>query len=156
VEQRVKEALMAVGMEGFEQEDPFCLTKGERQRIAVASVLSAQPKVIILDEPTTGLDYKEQRQMMELVKKLNEKGHTIIIVTHTMWVVAEYAHRVAVIKDGLLTMYGRTRNVFKNEKELAQSFLKVPHIVTLSNSLDFTILSVDELLYCTERGQGER
>lgn len=153
VEQRVKEALQAVDMEGFEQEDPFSLTKGERQRIAVASVLSAQPQVIILDEPTTGLDYKEQRQMMELVKKLNEKGHTIIIVTHTMWVVAEYAHRVAVIKDGLLAMYGRTRDVFKNEEDLAQSYLKTPHIVTLSNLLGKTVLSLDELLFCTAGSQ---
>ncbi len=57
-------------MEGYEEEDPFSLSKGERQRIAVASILSARPKVIILDEPTTGLDYKEQKQMMELVKKI--------------------------------------------------------------------------------------
>ncbi len=68
IDERVKEALKAVDMEGYEEEDPFSLSKGERQRIAVASILSARPKVIILDEPTTGLDYKEQKQMMELVK----------------------------------------------------------------------------------------
>ncbi|WP_227762408.1 ABC transporter ATP-binding protein [Zhaonella formicivorans] len=151
IEQRVKEALKAVDMEGYENEDPFSLTKGERQRIAVASVLSAQPDIIILDEPTTGLDYKEQRRMMELVKKLNENGHTIIIVTHTMWVVAEYAHKVAVIKDGYMSMYGRTREVFGREEDLLASYLKTPHVVSLSNMLGRTVLSVEELLYCTAR-----
>ncbi|MDF2673342.1 MAG: transporter related [Clostridiales bacterium] len=150
IDSRVKEALKAVDMEGYEQEDPFSLTKGERQRIAVASILSARPKVIILDEPTTGLDYKEQRQMMELVKKLNESGHTIIMITHTMWVVSEYAHRVAVIKDGLMTMYGRTRNVFEKEEELLDSYLKTPHIVNLSNMLGNTVLSINEMIECTK------
>lgn len=147
---RVKEALKAVDMEGYEEEDPFSLTKGERQRIAVASILSARPKVIILDEPTTGLDYKEQKQMMELIKRLNEEGHTIIMITHTMWVVAEYAHKAAVIKDGKIVMYGKTRDVFKNEKELFDSYLKTPHIVSMSNKLGKTILSVDELISCTK------
>jgi len=147
---RVKEALKAVGMEGYEDEDPFSLTKGERQRIAVASILSARPKVIILDEPTTGLDYKEQRKMMELIKKLNEDGHTIIMITHTMWVVSEYAHKVAVVKDGEMMMYGSTREVFKNEDDLMNSYLKTPHIVSLSNKLGKTILSIDELVSCTK------
>lgn len=150
IDSRVKEALKSVDMEGYEKEDPFSLTKGERQRIAVASILSARPKVIILDEPTTGLDYKEQRQMMELVKKLNESGHTIIIITHTMWVVAEYAHKVAVVKEGLLSMYGRTRDVFKREEELLDSYLKTPHIVSLSNMLGKTVLSVDEMKMLTK------
>jgi cobalt transport protein ATP-binding subunit len=152
IEKRVKEALKAVDMEGYEEQDPFSLTKGERQRIAVASVLSAQPRIIILDEPTTGLDFKEQRQMMELVKRLNENGHTIIMITHTMWVVAEYAHKVAVIKDGEFTMYGRTREVFQQEDKLAESYLKTPHIVNLGNLLGRTVLSIDELLFCTQKG----
>lgn len=152
ISSRVKEALKSVDMEGYEEEDPFSLTKGERQRVAVASILSARPKVIILDEPTTGLDYKEQRKMMELVKKLNESGHTIIMITHTMWVVAEYAHKVAVIKDGLMTMYGRTRDVFKKEEELLDSYLKTPHIVNMSNMLGSTVLSINELIECTKGG----
>ncbi len=149
---RVKEALASVGMSGFEEEDPFSMTKGQRQRIAVASVLSARPEVIILDEPTTGLDYKEQKQMMDLVKKLNQQGHTIIMITHTMWVVSEYAHKVAVIKDGKMMMYGKTRDVFSKDEELAKSFLKTPHIVNMSNRLGQTILSVDELKRCTKEG----
>ena len=94
----------------------------------------------------------EQRQMMELVKRLNENGHTIIMITHTMWVVAEYAHKVAVIKDGEFTMYGRTREVFQQEDKLAESYLKTPHIVNLGNLLGRTVLSIDELLFCTQKG----
>jgi len=150
--QLVQDALQAVNMAGSEQEDPFTLTKGERQRIAVASVLSAKPRIIILDEPTTGLDYREQRQMMELIKRLNEKGHTIIIVTHTMWVVAEYAHRVAVIQNGVVTLCGKTREIFRQEDELAKSFIKVPHIVEFSNRLGVTALTVEEMAYCTDKG----
>lgn len=150
IDERVKEALKAVDMEGYEEEDPFSLSKGERQRIAVASILSARPKVIILDEPTTGLDYKEQKRMMELVKKLNEDGHTIVMITHTMWVVSEYAHKVAVIKDGKMQMYGKVRDVFKNEEDLFESYLKTPHIVSMSNMLGKTFLSVEEMISCTK------
>lgn len=147
----VQEALRAVGMEGYERQDPFSLSKGERQRVAVAAVLSAKPQIIILDEPTTGLDYQEQRRMMALVKELNEQGHTIIMITHTMWVVAEYAHRVAVMRDGLVKMDGSAREVFAKEAEMAESYLKAPQIVKLSNMLGQTLLSVEELLQCTVR-----
>ena len=151
IKELVEDALRAVDLEGSGQQDPFSLTKGERQRVAVAAVLAAKPQVIILDEPTTGLDYQEQRRMMELVKRLNEKGHTIIMITHTMWVVAEYAHRIALMRNGLLTMCGATRAVLRAEGELASACLKVPQIVKLSNLLGHTALSVEELLYCTVR-----
>ncbi|MEW9082193.1 ABC transporter ATP-binding protein [Caldanaerobacter subterraneus] len=151
VKERVAEALKAVDMEGFEKEDPFALSKGERQRIAVASILAARPKVIILDEPTTGLDYKEQKRMMELVKRLNESGHTIIMITHTMWIVAEYAHKVAVMRDGKIEMYGKVRDVFKEEERLLELSLKPPSIVSLSNRLGKTFLSVEEMVSCTKR-----
>ena len=152
IEQRVKEALEAVGLVGMEQEDPFSLTKGGRQRVAVASVLSARPEVIILDEPTTGLDYAEQRSMMELVSRLNQQGHTIIFVTHSMWVVAEYAHRVVVLKDGKVLLEGPTREVFAREDLLRETFLQPPQIVSLSNRLGKTLLSVPELVQCTRTG----
>jgi energy-coupling factor transport system ATP-binding protein len=154
VEERVSEALSAVGLEGYEEEDPFGLTKGERQQVAVASVLAVRPEVLILDEPTTGLDYAGQKSMMELVKRLNEAGSTIIIVTHTMWVVAEYAHRAVVVRDGRVTLSGTVREVFAQEEELRNAALRPPHVVSLSNSLGFPALSVEELLHITESGDG--
>ena len=152
VRERVGEALAAVGLEGFEKEDPFGLTKGERQRVAVASVLSVRPEVLILDEPTTGLDYAEQRSMMELVRRLNEAGSTIIVVTHAMWVVAEYAHRAVVVHEGRLALSGSVREVFAREKELREAALRPPHVVSMSNALGHTALSVEELLRITEDG----
>lgn len=152
VKVRVAEALAAVGLEGRDQEDPFSLTKGERQRVAVASILATRPQVIILDEPTTGLDYREQRNMMELVRRLNEAGHTIICVTHTMWVVAEYAHRTVVIKDGRIWMDGPTRQVMGREAELTQASLKPPQLVRISNRLGGTLLSLAECTQAIRRG----
>jgi energy-coupling factor transport system ATP-binding protein len=150
VEERVAEALTAVGLEGRDDEDPFGLTKGERQRVAVASVLAVRPEVLILDEPTTGLDYAEQRSMMDLVNRLNEAGSTIIVVTHTMWVVAEYAHRAVVVRDGGVVLSGPVREVFAEEKELADSYVRPPHIVSLGNRLGTTVLSVEEMVRVTE------
>src|SRR5919112_704747 len=148
--ERVEEALSAVGMEGRGEEDPFGLTKGERQRVAVASVLAVRPEVLILDEPTTGLDYAEQRSMMDLVKSLNEAGSTIIVVTHTMWVVAEYAHRVVVVRDGKVALQGTVREVFVEEEELRDAGLRPPHIVSFGDALGYPVLSVEEMLEVTE------
>jgi energy-coupling factor transport system ATP-binding protein len=150
IEERVREALAAVGMEGRGDEDPFGLTKGERQRVAVASVLAVRPEVLILDEPTTGLDYAEQRSMMDLVKNLNEAGSTIIIVTHTMWVVAEYAHRAAVVRGGKIALQDTVRNVFAEEDELRDAALRPPHIVSFGDALGYPVLSVEEMLRVTE------
>ncbi len=151
VDKRVKEALEAVGLTGFEEEDPFSLTKSGRQRVAVASVLAVQPDVLILDEPTTGLDYKEQRSMMDMVRKLNDLGSTIIFVTHHMWVVAEYAHKVFVIKDGRILLDGTTREVFAKEEILKDSFLRPPHFVQFSNQLGKTFLNPEEMISCIDR-----
>lgn len=153
VKQRVSEALTAVGLAGYEEQDPFALTKSGRQRVAVASVLAAQPEVLILDEPTTGLDYAEQRSMMDMVRRLNEQGSTIIFVTHHMWVVAEYAHRVFVMKDGKVMLKGSTRDVFSHSAELRDAFLRPPHFVEFSNRLGHTFLTPDEMSKCIEGAQ---
>jgi cobalt transport protein ATP-binding subunit len=150
IKERVEEALAAVGLERRGDEDPFGLTKGERQRVAVASVLAVRPEVLILDEPTTGLDYAEQRSMMDLIKSLNEAGSTIIVVTHTMWVVAEYAHRALVVRDGKIFLQGTVREVFAEEDELHDAALRPPHIVSLGNALGYPVLSVEEIIEVTE------
>jgi energy-coupling factor transport system ATP-binding protein len=153
VKQRVKEALDAVGLTGFEEQDPFALTKSGRQRVAVAAVLAAKPDVLILDEPTTGLDYAEQRSMMDMVRRLNENGSTIIFVTHHMWVVAEYARRVFVMKDGQIMLEGSTREVFSHDAELAEASLRPPHFVEFSTRLGHTFLTPEEMSNCIEGAQ---
>jgi energy-coupling factor transport system ATP-binding protein len=147
----VENALKEVGLEGYERCDPFSLTKGERQRVAIASTLAARPRILILDEPTTGLDYREQKFIMELLENLNRKGHTIIIITHSLWVVAEYAKRVLVLHRGKILLDDQTRKVFSQEEKLARSFLVLPEIIRLSNRLGRTLLSLDEFKYCLKR-----
>ncbi|MEW6356324.1 MAG: energy-coupling factor transporter ATPase [Planctomycetota bacterium] len=148
VEEMTARALDAVGLIGCEDRDPFALTKGERQRVAVASILASDPRVLILDEPTTGLDYAQQRRMMDLVRKLNEDGRTIIIITHSMWVAAEYAHRAVVMADGLIVADGTVREIFSNREALDTASLIAPPVVQLSQQLGAVLLSVDEFLQC--------
>jgi energy-coupling factor transporter ATP-binding protein EcfA2 len=135
IEERVEEALRRRRDGGTRGEDPFGLTRGERQRVAVASVLTVRPEVLILDEPTTGLDYAEQRSMMDLLKSLNEEGSTIIAVAHTMWVVAEYAHRAGAVSGGKIALQGTVREVFVEVDELHNAALRPPHIFSFTNSL---------------------
>ena len=146
IEKRVAGALEVVGLQGYEQKIPFTLTKGERQCVAVASVLTAQSQVIILDEPTTGLDYHHQRNMMEMLKRLNRYGHTIIIITHSMWVASEYANRTIVMKDGYILSDGPTRAVFADEARLVEASLCPPSLVRLSNWLGTEALTVQEMV----------
>ncbi|HMK75061.1 MAG TPA: energy-coupling factor transporter ATPase [Thermodesulfobacteriota bacterium] len=146
IERRVAEVLEVVGLQGYEQKVPFALTKGERQRVAVASVLAAQPQVIILDEPTTGLDYRHQRNMMEMLKRLNRYGHTIVIITHSMWVAAEYANRTIVMKNGCILSDGPTRWIFFDENRLAEASLCPPSLVRLSNWLGTEALAVQRMV----------
>ena len=146
IEKRVAEALEVVGLQGYDQKAPFTLTRGERQRVAVASVLAAQPQVVILDEPTTGLDYRHQINMMEMLRRLNQHGHTVIIITHSMWVAAEYAERTILLKDGGILSDGPTRAVFADETRLAEGSLRPPSLVRLSNWLGTQALTVDQMV----------
>ena len=146
IQQRMAEALEVVELQGYEKQLPFTLTKGERQRVAVASVLAVQPKVIILDEPTTGLDYNHQRRMMDLLRRLNQRGHTIIIITHSMWVAAEYAHRTVVLKEGAIILDGPSRYVFAQESRLAGASLAPPPLVQISNRLGLQALTLEQMV----------
>jgi len=151
ISKNITQSLEAVHLEGYEDRDPFTLTKGERQRVAVASVLACKPKVLVLDEPTTGLDYHQQKSMMELLKSLNSSGHTVIIITHSLWVAAEYAHRIIVMHKGNVVMDGPTREVFSRCDELDHTGIRLPEIIKLSNMLGNNLLSVDEYKYLLQK-----
>lgn len=149
VSRRVYDALNAVQLQAYENDDPFALTKGEKQKLAIASILACTPKILVLDEPTTGLDYHEIISIMNLLVELNKRGHTIIIITHSMWVAAEYAQRIIVLSRGKIILDDIPRMVFKEETTLKQSHLLVPDIVSLSNMLsEMTLLSVEEFKFC--------
>ena len=152
IEERVTEAARVAGVrEELFTEHPFFLTKGLRQRVAIASILAMRPRTIIVDEPTTGQDLRQSLEVMNFLHDLWEKeGHTIIIITHEMPIVAQYAQRVVVLGQGKILMDGSTREVFANPELLAQTFVKPPQITRLAQALhDYgiprDILSVPEM-----------
>ncbi len=155
INQRVQTALRRVHLWERAQDDPFSLTKGQRQRLAVAAVLALAPQVIILDEPTTGLDHHEQQDLLDLTAELNAQGHTIIMVTHTMWAAATYARRLILLRDGRVVLDGATREVLAQEETLAQCRLTPPAVVQLSRRLGFMALTPEEFREHMEMGGKE-
>ena len=143
---RVAAVLDAVGLAGCEARDPFLLGKGQRQRLAVASLLVLEPAVLILDEPTTGLDFPEQRHLMALLAALHQRGLTVVVITHSPWVVAEYAERGIVLRDGQVAFDGPLRSLFAEEALLEASHFRLPDATRVGRRLGFTPLSVEELL----------
>ncbi|MEW5768340.1 MAG: energy-coupling factor transporter ATPase [bacterium] len=148
---RVAEVLKLVSLSGYEDRIPSSLTRGERRRLALASVLAVSPMVLICDEPTTGLDFDGQKMIMDLLVRLNQAGHTIIIITQTMWLVAEYAHRVVILHEGGIIGDDTVRNIFAREELLARASLDVPEIVQLGHRLGVTTLSAKEFNFCLRK-----
>ena len=146
IRRRCDEALEAVGLQNERQSDPFLLSKGERQRLAVASVLVLRPRMLILDEPTTGLDHREQLRMMALVRDLNRSGIAIVIITHTPWLVAEYARRVVLMRKGAKIFDGSVREFFMQDDLLRSSSFRAPEITELSRRFGTLALTTDEFI----------
>lgn len=153
VKERVAEAARVVGLsEDLFGEHPFFLSKGLRQRVAIASILALRPRVIIVDEPTTGQDARQSAEIMSFLRDLNTQlGHTIIIITHDMPIVAEYARRVVVMGLGQVLADGPTREIFQQADVLARTHLEPPQITQLAQRVQDLgvhpgVLTVDELL----------
>ncbi|MGH7924523.1 MAG: ABC transporter ATP-binding protein [Candidatus Binatus sp.] len=146
IHRRCDEALEAVGLQNERQSDPFLVSKGERQRLAVASVLVLRPRMLILDEPTTGLDHREQLRMMALVRDLNRAGIAIVIITHTPWLVAEYARRVVLMRKGAKIFDGSVREFFTQDELLRSSSFRAPEITELSRRFGTLALTTDEFV----------
>ncbi len=148
--ERVHEALHAVGLLDCKGANPKQLSKGQRQRVAVASVLSMKPRILIVDEPTTGQDYRDGIEMLELIKKLNQTGHTILFITHDMQLIARYADHVIVFHEGKILMNKTTREIFSESEILKRSFLSPPSITLLAQRFPplypGTVLTVEEML----------
>lgn len=132
IDKLVRKAAETVGLSCSLESQPFTLSKGQRQRVALASVLAMQTEILVLDEPTTGQDYREGVEIMELVSELNRQGKTIVMVTHDMEIVAMYARRVIILKDGSVAEDGPACKVLANMGKLAQANLDSPQIYRLA------------------------
>lgn len=132
IRQVTERVLRDVGLEDYVDEMPFMLGKGQRQRLAVAAVLAMEPRILIIDEPTTGQDWRECVRLMELVKTLNARGHTILMTTHNMNLVSLYAQRVIVMRMGEVWMDGTVQEVFSEPERLRVAYIKPPMLYRLA------------------------
>lgn len=135
IEKNAHEAIQIMELEGKEDRHPHSLSRGERQRLAIATVLAVKPDVIILDEPTGGQDKARTEKLMSLLQTLHAQGHTIFVITHDIELAAAYAKRVLVIFDGGLLLDGSPREVFLEEEKLRQTFLTVPDIFAFTRAI---------------------
>ena len=121
---------------GFDGDaEPFLLNRGTRQLLALASIIVMEPPVVVLDEPTTGLDFRECAKVMNVIAELNARGTTVIMVCHDMEVVADYAERCIVMSDGAVVDDGPTFEVLRNRATLERASLVPPQIVDVSLEL---------------------
>lgn len=135
IARRVESAASEVEITPYLNTNPFNLSQGLRQRVAVASVLTMNPKVLIVDEPTTGQDFARSKIVMNLAKKLCDRGRTIIIISHNMDLVAEYCERLVVMLDGQVLVSGPTREVFSQTQLIRQSSLEPPQVTQIGQAL---------------------
>ena len=137
-EKLAKEALALVGMDGEDiaKKSPFDLSGGEKRRVAFAGVLATKPKVLVLDEPTAGLDPRGKKEILDLVNKLNrEQNVTVLMVSHDMNEVYENASRVLVFQDGRIAYDLPPCELFKLENEIRAMNLEVPEVARFTNEL---------------------
>ena len=151
IKERVEEAIRMAGLEDKVDEYPPALSAGERAKVVIASVAAMRPDIIILDEPTTGQDNRGRTQIMEIAKKFHEQGHTIIVVTHDMSLVAKYAKRTLVFCKGQLLLDGTTRDVFAQADVIKEAYILPPQITRMGAhaapevGITETFLTVDEM-----------
>lgn len=136
VQDRVEEVLVRVGMSGYEKTAPHHLSGGQKKRVAIAGILAMKPEIMVLDEPTAGLDPQGVVLLSKLLRELNEEGITIIISTHDVDLVPIYAQKVFVLVDGLLIGEGTPKEIFAKPEILEQANLKVPIVTELFQKLE--------------------
>ena len=128
----VAQTLEAVDLAQYADEDPLFLSKGQRQRLAVAAVLAMGPDILIVDEPTTGQDFRSITSIMKLLCELQRQGKTILIITHDMTLVAKYCQHVVAFRDGRLSFTGSPTELFENQGILERTGLRPPASAALS------------------------
>jgi energy-coupling factor transport system ATP-binding protein len=129
---RTEQLLDMFGLARYAKANPFTLSHGEKRRLSVAAMLAMGQDILILDEPTFGQDERNAAALMSLLGELNDEGKTIIMITHDMRLVAEYAHRVAVMQAGRVVFDGQPDALFQNIELLAQAHLNLPPLARLA------------------------
>lgn len=125
-EKRAREALGMVGLEGYEEAEPYKLSQGQKQKLCIASVLAMEPEIIVLDEPVSQLDYRSTMNIYNILKSLNRNGKTIIVIEHNTDLLLEFANKVILMDDGNIVKQGDAKKILSEKKLLNKLGVKVP------------------------------
>lgn len=154
IDRRVRETARMVGIsESMLDKSPFELSGGQKRRVAIAGVMAMEPKVLILDEPASGLDPKGREQILGLIKDYHKlTGNTVLLVSHSMEDVAKHASKILVMNDAKVFCYDKPVNVFHRAQELEQMGLAVPQITRVFNRLKSMGCDLGEDIYTVDFG----
>jgi energy-coupling factor transport system ATP-binding protein len=154
INMRVEESLTALGLWERREAHPLALPKGDRARVVIAAILAMWPDVIIFDEPTTGQDYRGARTVLDISKQLHAAGKTVIVITHHLYLMPDYAERVVVLGKGALLLDAPVREAYHAIDVLASTHIVPPQAVLLARALaeehhaDFPLLTPEEVAAC--------
>jgi energy-coupling factor transport system ATP-binding protein len=152
IKRRCENTLMKFGFNG--DTPPFTMSRGERQRLALASLLATEPELMLLDEPTTGLDHRESIEIMKCIKASSENGTTVLMVSHDMEIVHDFAEEVMVLNGGCLLAKGSAKEILRERTLLAEASLLPPQITDLSLRLGEgfeDVSTVEEMVSAVEK-----
>ena len=158
INNRVKKAMNMVGLdyEIYKDKSPFDLSGGQKRRVAIAGVIAMEPKVLILDEPTAGLDPKGRDDILAQIRQLHDKyGMTIVLVSHSMEDVAKLAEKIIVMNKGKVVLTGTPKEVFKKVGILEEIGLGVPQVTYLMKALIAKGFNVSDEAYTIEQAKEE-
>ena len=156
VDLRAFEAIKQVGLsEKCYDDSPFELSGGQKRRVAIAGVLAMKPEILILDEPTAGLDPRGRDEILDQIAKLHEEGLTVILVSHSMEDVAKYADRIIAMNSGKVAFDGTPKEVFRHYKELERMGLSAPQITYVMQEMKGLGLNVDTDVSTVEEAKNE-
>lgn len=143
VEKRIKESLEMVGMSGFEEKTPHHLSGGQQKRVAIAGIIAMRPDIMILDEPTAGLDPEGVDKVLDILNNLNNEGISIVISSHDIEMVNQFADKIFVLHDGEIIAEGDKHQIFSNKELLKKAHLKAPVTTEILYKLKENGLNVD-------------
>lgn len=151
VERRIEEALEMVGMTGFEEKTPHHLSGGQQKRVAIAGIIAMRPDIMILDEPTAGLDPEGVDKVLNILNNLNKEGMSIVISSHDIEMVNHFADKIFVLYDGEIIAEGDRHQIFSDKELLKKAHLKAPVTTEILHKLkengwdvDTEKISIDE------------
>ena len=152
LDHRIREAARFAGLsEDKLEQSPFALSGGQKRRVAIAGVIAMEPEVLVLDEPSAGLDPRGREELLEHIRAYHqERGNTVVLVSHSMEEIARYADRIAVLAGGNVLMTGTPREVFSHGSVLLKAGLDVPQVTRVAMELRKRGLPIDPAVYTVE------